>query len=113
MKKVQTLKKNYEFKNVLTKGKYVSGNVIEIFIKYNGSEKNRIGIAVSTKLAKAVKRNYIKRLLRENYRQMQEQLKQGYDMVFLWKKKVPVEQATFDHIQADFKKIFQKAQIWN
>ena len=30
---MQTLKKNYEFKNVLSKGKYYSGKNIEVFIK--------------------------------------------------------------------------------
>ena len=32
MKKTKMLKKNYEFKNVLTKGKYYSGKRIEAFI---------------------------------------------------------------------------------
>ena len=33
MKKTKMLKKNYEFKNVLSKGKYYSGDCIEAFIK--------------------------------------------------------------------------------
>ena len=33
MKKTKMLKKNYEFKNVLSKGKYYSGQCIEAFIK--------------------------------------------------------------------------------
>lgn len=35
MLKTDTLKKNYEFKNVLTKGKYYNGNYIDIYIKKN------------------------------------------------------------------------------
>ena len=35
MLNTDTLKKNYEFKNVLTKGKYYNGNYIDIYIKKN------------------------------------------------------------------------------
>ena len=35
MKKTKMLKKNYEFKNVLSKGKYYSGKYIEAFIREN------------------------------------------------------------------------------
>ena len=55
MLNTDTLKKNYEFKNVLTKGKYYNGNYIDIYIKKNNKNFNYIGIAVSVKVGKAVK----------------------------------------------------------
>ena len=60
MKKTEMLKKNYEYKRVLTKGKYYSGKYIEAFIKTNNNNKNFLGIAIGVKIAKAVKRNHIK-----------------------------------------------------
>ena len=42
MLKTDTLKKNYEFKNVLTKGKYYNGNYIDIYIKKNNKKINYI-----------------------------------------------------------------------
>ena len=78
MKKTKMMKKNYEFKNVLSKGNYYSGKYMEAFIKKNEKEKvNYLGIAIGVKLAKAVKRNYIKRLIRENYQQFEEFLKEA------------------------------------
>ena len=68
MKKIKTLKKNYEFKNVLSKGKFFVGKYVTIYIKNNKKNENYVGIAVGTKVAKAVKRNKIKRLIRESYR---------------------------------------------
>ena len=40
MKTTKMLKKNYEFKKVITKGKHYSGNYIKAFIIKNNKEKN-------------------------------------------------------------------------
>ena len=107
----ETLKKNYEFKNVLTKGKYYSGKNIDIYILKNKFNINNIGIAVSIKVAKAVKRNRIKRLIRENYRLTENNLKTGYNILFLWKKKKDIKYATFKNIQKDMEIIFFEAKL--
>ena len=85
MKKTKMLKKNYEFKKVLSKGKYYSGQNIDAFIKDNKKNYNFLGLAISVKTAKAVKRNKIKRLIRENYKEQEMQIKTGKSIVFLWK----------------------------
>mgnify|MGYP006073506505 FL=1 len=46
---MKTLKKNYEFRNVLSKGKYCKGKYIEIYYIPNEFEENFIGIAVQKK----------------------------------------------------------------
>lgn len=111
MKKTKMLKKNYEFKNVLSKGKYFSGKNIEAFIKNNNKNYNMLGLAISVKTAKAVRRNKIKRLLRENYKLLEMNIETGKSIVFLWKKNANIENATFDNINADMNYIFDKANI--
>ena len=112
MKKTEMMKKNYEFRNVLSKGKYYSGKYIEIFIKKSKKEDiNFLGIAVGVKVAKAVKRNHIKRLIRENYKNYEECIFSGYQMVILWKKKAEIKEATFENIKKDMKYIFDKAKL--
>ena len=96
MKKTKMMKKNYEFRNVLSKGKYYSGKYIEAFVRQHGKQDiNYLGIAIGVKLANAVKRNKIKRLIRENYRLYETILKEGNSIIFLWKKKINIEKATF------------------
>ena len=111
MKKMQTLKKNYEFENVLKQGKFYVGNQITIYITKNKENKNIFGIAISKKTCKAVKRNYIKRKIRENYRLIEKNLKKGYNIVFLWNKKVLIEDANFHIIKEDMEKLFKKAGL--
>lgn len=113
MKKTKMLKKNYEFRNVLTKGKYYSGKNIEAFIKDNNKNCNFLGLAISVKTDKAVRRNRIKRLIRENYKILEPQIKNGKSIVFLWKKKADVKNATFDNIKNDMNNIFEKSNIKN
>lgn len=111
MKKTKMLKKNYEFRNVLTKGKYFSGKYIECFILKNNTNNNYLGLAISTKVGKAVIRNHIKRLIREGYKNIEESIKEGYSIVFLFKKKSNVEEANFYNIQNDLNKIIKNSQI--
>lgn len=111
MRKMKTLKKNYEFQNVLSKGKYYIGKQITIYITKNKLNTNIIGIAISTKTCNAVKRNRIKRLIRENYRLLENELNTGYNIVFLWNKKDLVENASFHTIQHDMKQLLKKVDV--
>jgi len=108
MNKTIMLKKNYEFKNILTKGKYYGGKYIEIFIKENHLNINMLGVAVSKKVGNAVTRNHIKRLIKENYRLLERDINSGYSLVILWKKKVNTENASFKNIKDDMINIFKE-----
>ena len=112
MKKINTLKKNYEYSNVIKKGKYYVRKQIIVYITKNNSKKNIIGIAISTKLCNAVKRNKLKRIIRESYYKEMKQLKQGYNIVFLWNKKEPVENANFHEVHKEIKEIFKEAELF-
>ena len=112
MRKIETLKKNYEFKYVLSKGTYYRGKYITIYVKENKKSKNIIGIAVNTKAGKAVKRNYAKRLIRENYRIIKNKLYQGNNIVFLLNKNVEINKLDFFDIQEDMINIFNKANLF-
>lgn len=77
------LKMNFEFMRVYNKGKFYVGKYITLYVLRNNKEINRLGITVSKKVGKSVKRNRIKRLIRENYRHYEKFVKNGYDFVFV------------------------------
>ena len=84
---------------------------MHIYIVKNHKKINVIGIAVSTKECGAVQRNRIKRLIRENYRLIKNNLKEGYDIVFLWNKKERANEANYYIIKEDMQKIFKKSKL--
>ncbi|MFR2533894.1 MAG: ribonuclease P protein component [Clostridia bacterium] len=112
MRKIETLKKNYEFKQILSKGRFYKGKYITIYLYPYQKPENKIGIAISKKLAKATKRNRLKRLIRESYRLQSKQIKKGYGMVFIWNKNVNVLQHNCQEIFEDMNQLFKKANLW-
>ena len=111
MKNTRMLKKNYEFKYVLTKGKYYAGNKIEAVVLQNGKNYNLLGLAIGVKRGKAYARNRVKRLLRENYRKIESEIQSGKSIVFLAKKDVILNDISYSDVENDMKFIMQKAKI--
>ena len=111
MKNTETLKKNYEFRNVLTKGKGYFGKYINLYIIKEHSTKNKIGIAVGKKVGKAVKRNQLKRWIREIYTILEKNITYPQRIVFVLKKNISLEDVNFWLIKEDIEKLFKKAGI--
>ena len=111
MKKTEMLKKNYEFKNVLTKGKFYRGKEIEIFIIKNNKKRNFLGIAIGTKNGKAFQRNRAKRIIRECYTKLEDKLIEGNSIVILMNKNFCIDDIKFSDVYGEMLKIFQKAKI--
>ncbi|MFL2555778.1 MAG: ribonuclease P protein component [Gammaproteobacteria bacterium] len=62
--------------------------IVFIFVKKNGTDIARLGLAISKKyIKKSVDRNRIKRIVRESFRLQKKNLK-GIDVVVLLKRKL-------------------------
>ena len=111
MKKTEMLKKNYEFKTVLSKGKFFEGKEIEIFILKNNKKRNFLGIAIGTKNGKAFQRNRAKRIIRECYTKLEDKLIEGNSIVILMNKNFYIDDIKFPEVYDEMLKVFQKAKI--
>ena len=110
---MKTLKMNYEFKNVLEKGKYFIGSQVVVYVLKTNNNENRYGIAISSKVCNAVRRNYIKRLIRESFRMFKDELKTPFDIVIMWNKKADINSVSYKEIYNNIENALSKAGILN
>jgi ribonuclease P protein component len=111
MKKTVPLKKNYEFLRVYKNGQFFVGRFIILYVLKNKMEINRLGITTSKKVGKSVKRNRLRRLIRENYRAYEEFINEGYDIVFVARSTETMP--TFGDINKEMKYLLKKLNIFN
>jgi len=110
MKSAESLKKTWQFKRVYNRGKSKADGFLVVYAFENGSDVNRLGLSVSKKVGgNNVRRNRIKRLIRENYRIFESGLKKGFDFVVVARK--PVSQATFHQVENSLMNLFSKLRI--
>lgn len=109
MKKTEIIKKNFEFRYFFKKGKFFSGNFLEIFIFDSNYKKNKLGIVVSKKIGGSVTRNKLKRYMREAYSAIEKDISSSINLLILWKKNVDPNLATFFETKNDLYGILKKA----
>jgi len=87
LRKSSRLAGNREFKAVLTRKLCFSNELLKLHLAENRYGRPRLGLSVGKSLGTSVQRNRIKRLLREVFRQTQDQLPAEYDYVLMFSKK--------------------------
>ncbi|MCK5490255.1 MAG: ribonuclease P protein component [Candidatus Pacebacteria bacterium] len=89
LKKQFRIRKQKDFENVFSKGRYISEKFLTLKIVSNKLAFSRFGFIISNKVSKkAVERNRAKRLLRESIRLFQDSIKSQIDFVFIPKKEI-------------------------
>ena len=100
MKHTVSLKGNRSFRRMYAKGKSAASATVVLYSRRNGSPENRLGLTVGTKVGKAVRRNLIRRRLREIYRLHEGQFRRGWDIVAVARTRAA--EASYRELEADF-----------
>lgn len=87
MKQTEILKKNHEFSHIYKRGEYHAGKHLTLYMMPAKRNNKRLGITVSSKaVGKSTRRNRVRRLIKENYRLLENEIRNQRDMVFVVRK---------------------------
>ena len=81
MKFTVTIKRNHEFQRLYHKGKSAANPYLALYCRRRGGGGSRLGLTVGKKVGCAVRRNRVRRRLREIYRLHEEEFRPGWDIV--------------------------------
>ena len=109
MKRDVTVKENYEFRRMYSKGKSGVSSCLVVYFRPNKFGHNRLGVTVSAKLGHAVVRNRARRRLREAYRLQEDAFQSGWDIVVVARHRCV--EAKFSDLCAGYLNLARKAGI--
>lgn len=120
MKKIiLPLKENHLFSRAYTKGNCEVCRYIAVYLLRNFKKnpdgtpmKTKLGITVNRKLGKACRRNRVKRMIREAYRQNHEFIRDGYIVIIASRAAAFDKGVKTDDISRAFRKIVSSEDFY-
>ena len=106
MKHTVSLKQNHEFRRLYNKGKSAVSPYFAVYCRKTGRPYSRLGITTGVKLGKAVKRNFVRRRIRELYRTNEWKLQPGYDIVVVGRTRAIF--ARYSDLEHSFQQLMRK-----
>ncbi|GHV44545.1 ribonuclease P protein component [Clostridia bacterium] len=85
MEHTVSLNQNTLFRRLYYRGKVQHSPILTLHYLPNGLKHDRLGLTVSKKIGKAVRRNKVRRCIYEAFRRYEPSLKTGFDVVIVAK----------------------------
>lgn len=110
MKKEYRVKKNEDFQDIFKKGKSFANRQFVVYsLKRPGQAHFRIGLSVSKKLGNAVKRNQIKRYIKQAFLELEEGLHNEYDYIIIARK--PASEMNFFEVKSSLIHVLKLSKV--
>lgn len=111
LKKVNRLKKRYQFSYVYRSGTKYSGKCLSLYTASSNTKNIKVGLCVTKKIGHAVKRNKVRRRLREIVKKYLPNLNQKFNIVVVAKDNIL--DFEFSTIESDFVNLLKKADLFD
>jgi ribonuclease P protein component len=100
------LRRPADFEAVYDRRRSAADGTLVVYARENALPYSRVGLSVSKKFGSAVRRNRIRRLLREAYRLEKSELPAGYDLVLIPR---PLDEFALEPIRHSLAKLARQA----
>ena len=110
LKKVNRLKKRYQYAYVYKAGEHFSGKSVVLYTTPSKTKCIKVGFAVTKKIGHAVKRNLFRRRLREIMRKQLPNLKQNYNIIVVAREQIV--NFEFKFVENEIVNLLKKADLF-
>lgn len=100
---------NRIFRALYARGKTAAAGTVAVYARKNRGKISRLGLTTSVKLGCAVKRNAVRRKIRESYRLHEGEFAAGYDIVIVARTRAVGSE--FKAIERDIIKVFTQLNL--
>jgi ribonuclease P protein component len=112
MKKEFRVKKNKEFQEIYIKGSSVANRQFVVYLRSVPDQTHfRVGLSVSKKIGNAVTRNQVKRYIRQALLELQDQMRNEYDLIIIARK--PASDMNFHEVKGSLTHVLKLAKVLN
>ena len=109
-----TIKRNGDFTRVYKNGRHYTGKNLILYVLKGVQDKNALGVTASKKAGNSVRRNRLKRLVKENYRLFEHCVPAGYLFVFVIRSQNENgNMPGFSDIRHDMKALLNRAGVFD
>ena len=109
MRYTVSMKENHLFRRLYSKGTSASTPTLVLYARPNHGRRSRLGLTVGTKVGKAVKRNKVRRRIREAYRIHEHQMNPGWDLVVVARVKAAF--VPYSQLERDLLRLLDKLGV--
>ena len=109
MRRKYRLRRNSDFQQVRQNGKFYASPLMVLAFLRNELDHSRFGFVVSKRLGNAVKRNKIKRRMREATRLQVSLIEPGFDLVIIARQ--PIRSATYREVEQTLLYLLKKSKL--
>jgi ribonuclease P protein component len=107
----QSLRRRADFQRAYHRGASAAGKYVVVYAVPNGLLVTRAGYPVGKKYGGAVRRNRIRRLLRESVRLCPRVPASGYDLVLLPRRRMAEEGPNCQSVLADLESVLERLNL--
>jgi ribonuclease P protein component len=112
MKRVYRLRRPDQFRRARREGRSFTGPLLTLNVVAGRRRRTRCGFVVGKQIGTAVRRNRVKRRVREAVRLALSQINPGYDIVFV-ARSPELLAAPFGAIRDAVEQLLRRARIWS